>query len=67
MAFTSFDSVRFCLVGSKKKGESYLSGTHGGFKGGEAVVKGAENGDDVVSDGLAFLQCLSHHRCSFAH
>lgn len=40
----------------KKKGESYLSGTHGGFKGGEAVVKGAENGDDVVSDGLAFLQ-----------
>ena len=59
MAFTSFDSVRFCLVGSKKKKkrrESYLSGTHGGFKGGEAVIKGAENGDNVVSDGLAFLQ-----------
>ena len=40
----------------EKKRKSYLSGTHGGFKGGEAVVKGAENGDNVVSDGLAFLQ-----------
>ena len=40
----------------EKKRESYLSGTHGGFKGGEAVIKGAENGDNVVSDSLAFLQ-----------
>ena len=32
--------------------------THGGFKCGEAVVKGAENGDDVVSYGLALSQSI---------
>lgn len=42
-----------------------LSWTHGGFKGRETVVKGTENGDNVVCDGLALLQRLSHHGCFF--
>lgn len=33
----------------------YLSGTHGGFKGGEAMIERAENGDHVIGDGLALF------------
>lgn len=36
----------------------YLGGAHGGVEGGEAVVEGAEDGDDPIGDGLALLQRL---------
>lgn len=39
-----------------------LSRTHGGFKGGEAVIEGAENGNHTVGDVLALLQRFSHER-----
>ncbi|KAL6294566.1 hypothetical protein ACE6H2_002708 [Prunus campanulata] len=50
----------------KRKEKTHMGRTHGGFKCGEAVVKGAENGDDAVSDGLALSQLLTHHGCSDA-
>ena len=43
--------------------ETYQSGANDSFEGGETVVEGAENGDDVV-DNLALLHRLYHHRRS---
>lgn len=37
-----------------------LSGAHGGFESGEAVVEGAENGDHAVGDCLTLLQRLPY-------
>ena len=45
---------------------SNLSRTHGSLEGGEAAVEGAKNGDNVVCNGLALLESLSHHGCSLA-
>lgn len=46
--------------------KKHLSGTHGGFESGEAVVEGAENGDHTIRDGLALLQRLPRECCSLA-
>lgn len=40
-------------IWKEERGRRCLSGTHGGFEGGEAVVKGGEDGFHGVSDGLA--------------
>lgn len=44
----------------------YLSGTHGGFKSRETAIEGAEDGDDIIGDGLTLLERLSHQHSSFA-
>ena len=40
--------------------ETYQSGVNDSFEGGETVVEGAENGDDVVED-LTLLHRLYHN------
>ena len=46
--------------------KTHLGRPHGGLEGGEAVVEGAEDRNDVVRDRLALLERLSHQGNSLA-